>query len=197
MAGRRIFRPRGEMSRDRSKIGDTIAIVTVLENRSWIPVPWMLVEDLLPRRALIHSPPNLQITGRRLQLVSFRGQGEEDDHVSIEMQLPRVLSAGAAGGRDGRRVWAYRRYRVLSEPSFLLVVPEVVPLEGFDIASRRPIGEVRMRIGCSKIRRGSPACAATRRAIRSTECTGGRQRGRECFRANLRAVDGGRGDAPD
>jgi uncharacterized protein (DUF58 family) len=33
---------------------------------------------------------------------------------------------------------------VLSEPSFLLVVPEVIPLEGFDIASRRPIGEVRM-----------------------------------------------------
>jgi uncharacterized protein (DUF58 family) len=38
----------------------------------------------------------------------------------------------------------YRRYRVLSEPSFLLVVPEVIPLEGYDIASRRPIGEVRM-----------------------------------------------------
>src|SRR4029079_740674 len=38
----------------------------------------------------------------------------------------------------------YRRYRVLSEPSFLLALPEVIPLEGFDIASRRPIGEVRM-----------------------------------------------------
>ena len=38
----------------------------------------------------------------------------------------------------------YRRYRVLSEPSFVLVYPEVVPLAGFDIASRRPIGEVRM-----------------------------------------------------
>jgi uncharacterized protein (DUF58 family) len=33
---------------------------------------------------------------------------------------------------------------VLSEPSFLLVFPTVVPLEGFDIVSRRPIGEVRM-----------------------------------------------------
>ena len=32
----------------------------------------------------------------------------------------------------------------LSEPSFVLVYPEVIPLEGFDIASRRPIGEVRM-----------------------------------------------------
>jgi uncharacterized protein (DUF58 family) len=33
---------------------------------------------------------------------------------------------------------------VLSEPSFLMVLPEVIPLAGFDIASRRPIGEVRM-----------------------------------------------------
>jgi uncharacterized protein (DUF58 family) len=33
---------------------------------------------------------------------------------------------------------------VLSEPSFLIVLPEVIPLEGYDIASRRPIGEVRM-----------------------------------------------------
>jgi uncharacterized protein (DUF58 family) len=33
---------------------------------------------------------------------------------------------------------------VVSEPHFLLVYPKVMPLEGFDIASKRPIGEVRM-----------------------------------------------------
>jgi uncharacterized protein (DUF58 family) len=38
----------------------------------------------------------------------------------------------------------YRRYRVAAEPSFLLVYPRVVPLEGYDLASRRPIGEVRL-----------------------------------------------------
>src|SRR4051812_17133533 len=63
-----------EISREQLKIGDSTAVVIVLENRSRMPIPWLLVEDLLPRRALIHSPPNLQITGRRLQLVSFRGR---------------------------------------------------------------------------------------------------------------------------
>ncbi len=38
----------------------------------------------------------------------------------------------------------HRRYRVLTSPHFLLVYPEVVPLEGFELASRRPIGEVRI-----------------------------------------------------
>jgi uncharacterized protein (DUF58 family) len=38
----------------------------------------------------------------------------------------------------------HRRYRVLTSPHFLLVYPTVVPLEGFELASRRPIGEVRI-----------------------------------------------------
>jgi uncharacterized protein (DUF58 family) len=38
----------------------------------------------------------------------------------------------------------HRRYGVAAQPHFLLVYPEVVPLEGYDVASRRPIGEVRM-----------------------------------------------------
>ena len=38
----------------------------------------------------------------------------------------------------------HRRYRVLTSPHFLLVYPEVVPLEGYELASRRPIGEVRL-----------------------------------------------------
>src|SRR6188472_675511 len=63
-----------ELSREKLKIGDTTAVVIVLENRSWLPIPWMLIEDLLPRRALIHDPPNLRITGRRLQLAAFRGR---------------------------------------------------------------------------------------------------------------------------
>jgi uncharacterized protein (DUF58 family) len=38
----------------------------------------------------------------------------------------------------------HRRYRVVTEPCFVLVYPRVVPIEGYDLASRRPIGEVRM-----------------------------------------------------
>ena len=133
-----------EMSRDRVKIGESIAIVTVLENRSWIPVPWLLVEDLLPRRALIHSPPNLQLTGRRLQLVGFRGRARKTITYQMKCNCRGYYQLGPLVAETGDVFGLYRRYRVLSEPSFLLVVPEVIPLQGFDIASRRPIGEVLM-----------------------------------------------------
>src|SRR3954471_11381410 len=133
-----------EMSRDRAKIGDSIAIVTVLENRVWMPVPWMLVEDLLPRSALIHSPPNLQITGRRLQLVSFRGRARRTINYQLKCNRRGYYQIGPLVAETGDVFGLYRRYRVLSDPSFLMVLPEVVPLEGYDIASRRPVGEVRI-----------------------------------------------------
>ena len=38
----------------------------------------------------------------------------------------------------------HRRYRVLTSPHFLLVYPDVVPLEGYELASRRPIGEIHL-----------------------------------------------------
>jgi uncharacterized protein (DUF58 family) len=133
-----------ELSRERLKIGDATAVVVVIENRSWIPVPWLLVEDLLPRRALIHSPPNLQITGRRLQLVSFRGRARRTINYQLKCHCRGYYQIGPLVAETGDVFGLYRRYRVLSEPSFLLVTPEVIPLEGFDIASRRPIGEVRM-----------------------------------------------------
>jgi uncharacterized protein (DUF58 family) len=133
-----------ELSRDKLKIGNSAAVVVVLENRGWLPIPWLLVEDLLPRSALIHSPPNLQITGRRLQLVSFRGRARRTINYQLKCNRRGYYQVGPLVAETGDVFGLYRRYRVLSDPSFLLVVPEIIPLEGFDIASRRPIGEVRM-----------------------------------------------------
>jgi uncharacterized protein (DUF58 family) len=135
---------RREMSRERIKIGETTAVVIVLTNESWLPIPWLLLEDLLPRRALIHSPPNLQVTGRRLQLGSFRGRGRKTIMYQLKCNCRGYYQLGPLVAETGDVFGLYRRYRVLSEPSFLLVYPEVIPLEGYDIASRRPIGEVRM-----------------------------------------------------
>lgn len=138
-----------EMNADQVAIGDRVAVVVKLENGGGLPIPWLLLEDLLPRRALIHSPPNLEVTGERLQLASFRGKafgGSARKTVLYQLQCHRrgYYQIGPLVAETGDVFGLYRRYRVLTEPSFLMVLPEVIPLEGFDIASRRPIGEVRM-----------------------------------------------------
>jgi uncharacterized protein (DUF58 family) len=132
------------INRDHVKIGDSVAVVTVIENRGWLPIPWLLLEDLLPRRALVHNPPNLRITGRRLQLVSFPGRGRKTLSYQLKCNCRGYYQLGPLVAETGDVFGLYRRYRILSEPNFVLVYPEVVQLTGFDIASRRPIGEVRM-----------------------------------------------------
>ncbi len=133
-----------EINRDHVQLGEGVAVVVVVENKGWLPIPWLLLEDLLPRRALIHSPPNLQVTGRRLQLVSMRGRSRRTILYQLKCNCRGYYQLGPLVAETGDVFGLYRRYRVLSQPSFLLAYPEVIPLVGFDIASRRPIGEVRM-----------------------------------------------------
>lgn len=132
------------MNVDQARVGQKVAVVVNLKNEGKLPIPWMLVEDLLPRRALIHSPPALDVVGKRLQLLSL---GRDSQHTLMyQFQCNRrgYYQIGPLVAETGDVFGLYRRFRVLSEPSFVLVLPEVIPLEGFDIASRRPIGEVRM-----------------------------------------------------
>jgi uncharacterized protein (DUF58 family) len=39
----------------------------------------------------------------------------------------------------------FRRFRVGTDPQYITVMPEIVPLTEYEIGSRRPIGEIRMR----------------------------------------------------
>ena len=50
---------------------------------------------------------------------------------------PLVLETGDLFG-------LHRRFRIVTEPIYIMVYPRVVPLPGYDIASRRPIGEIRL-----------------------------------------------------
>src|SRR3954465_4649103 len=50
---------RRECNREECEVGTTVAVVVTVENRGAIPVAWLLMEDILPRDALIHTPPKL------------------------------------------------------------------------------------------------------------------------------------------
>ena len=51
---------------------------------------------------------------------------------------PTILETGDMMG-------FYRRYRVGNKPQYITVLPDIVPLTAYEIGSRRPIGEIRMR----------------------------------------------------
>src|SRR5262245_19323136 len=41
--------------------GDEIAVIITIENTGNLPIPWVMVEDLIPREALMYSPPRLGV----------------------------------------------------------------------------------------------------------------------------------------
>ncbi len=65
-----------ECNRTVANVGDTVAVVITIQNSGWLPVAWVLVEDMLPRRALMFEPPNLRIVGRRESWPAWRATAE-------------------------------------------------------------------------------------------------------------------------
>jgi uncharacterized protein (DUF58 family) len=119
-------------------------VTVTVTNSGWLPVPWVLLEDLLPKRAVSASNPRLHVKGKRLQIRMIPGNGEATVKYKLKLQYRGYYQIGPLVLESGDLFGLHRRFRVDAEPHYLLVYPPVVPLEGYDLASRRPIGEVRL-----------------------------------------------------
>lgn len=133
-----------ECNRLTAYIGESVAVVITLENRGALPIAWVLAEDLLPRHALIHDPPSLRPVGKRLHLAMLGPKSRKTAYYQLESNRRGYYQIGPLVLETGDVFGLHRRYRVATEPHFLLVYPKVIPLAGFDLASRRPVGEVKM-----------------------------------------------------
>jgi uncharacterized protein (DUF58 family) len=126
------------------QIGESAEVSVAIENQGPLAVPWLLVEDSLPRAALTQTPPRIKVDGGRLRLTRLaRGETESVDYQVTFLQRgyyqlgPLLLETGDVFG-------LHRRFRVAGEPHFALVLPKVLPLQGYNLASRRPMGEIRV-----------------------------------------------------
>ena len=133
-----------EINRHEVGTGETVAVNAKVTNNGRLPVAWTLLEDLLPRKALIHRPPNLQVTGRRVLLSSIVSGASKTVIYQMKCNRRGYYQIGPLVMETGDLFGLHRKYRVLTKPSFLTVLPQVIPLEGYDIASKRPLGEVQM-----------------------------------------------------
>jgi uncharacterized protein (DUF58 family) len=133
-----------ECNRLTANVGDLVAVVLHVRNRGGLPVPWVLLEDLLPRHAFLPPPPRLLVKGKRLQLAMLKGRSRKTILYQLECNRRGYFQIGPLVLETGDLFGLHRRYRVVTDPHFLMVYPEVLALEGYDVASRRPIGEIRM-----------------------------------------------------
>ncbi|NQV27677.1 MAG: DUF58 domain-containing protein [Rhodopirellula sp.] len=135
---------RRESNRHTVEIGDRVAVIVDLGNSSGIPVPWLLVEDSLPRDALACKPLKLTVEGRRVALIQLGPNGRKSLRYQLTFAMRGYYQVGPLMLESGDLFGLHRRYKVVTEPHFVMVYPKVIPLAGYDLSSRRPIGEIRM-----------------------------------------------------
>jgi uncharacterized protein (DUF58 family) len=126
------------------ELGERVSIRILVKNTGSLPVPWVLLEDVLPGRSLDPINPKLKVKGKRLQIGMLRSGGELKLAYQLECVGRGYHQIGPLVLESGDLFGLHRRFRVLTEPKFVLVYPRIVPLSGYDLASRRPIGDVRM-----------------------------------------------------
>lgn len=131
-----------ECNRVVAEVGDVVAVVVDVKNSSSLPIPWLIIEDSLPKSALIQK--RLKVDGRRIQLVQIGPRGQKALLYQVKCQMRGYYQIGPLMIESGDLFGLHRRYRILTEPQFVLVYPKVIPLIGYDLSSRRPIGEIRM-----------------------------------------------------
>ena len=127
-----------------AEIGDLVGVQLEVNNVGKTAIPWILLEDMLPPRAIQSRPPGLAVEGSHVQLALVRGGNQKTLRYQLRCQRRGYYQLGPVIMETGDLFGLHRRYRVTTDPDFLLVYPKVIPLDGYDLTSRRPVGEVTM-----------------------------------------------------
>ncbi len=133
-----------ECNRTDVEAGQTIAFVVTVQNRGRLPVAWMLIEDMLPRGAITSRPPRIEVKGHRMTVAMLGPRGRKTLNYQLHAAMRGYYQIGPLVLETGDLFGLHRRFRIVTEPVYIMVYPKVVPLSGYDLASRRPIGEIRL-----------------------------------------------------
>lgn len=120
----------------RASIGDAIEVRLEIRHRGALPIPWLLAEDLTPATLPRHGEsvkvvtlwPRQTIRMRYLVRCTRRGYHQIG---------PLLLETGDLFG-------LVRRFEAGEQAHYVTVYPTIVPIGGYDVASPRPVGEVRV-----------------------------------------------------
>ena len=127
------------------KLARSAEIKVAVQNTGALAVPWLILEDSLSREALTQIAAAHQ--GRRADGWRWRGCPPAKPTcwlTSVQFLMRGYYQIGPLLAETGDVFGLHRRFRVMTEPNFALVLPKVLPLEGYNLASRRPIGEIRL-----------------------------------------------------
>lgn len=127
----------------RAELGETLDFAFSIENRGQLSVSWLLFEDSLPHQAMERIPPALALKGKRpLGLRELEPGEAYEAHYQLTFNQRGYYQIGPLLIETGDLFGLHRTFRIITDPNYVLVRPKVIPLRDYQLASRRPVGEV-------------------------------------------------------
>lgn len=123
-------------------VGERQKFSIQIENQSPFTIPWLIFEESIPRSA--RTPPKIKIQGNPLGILKL---GPQESHLleyTVAFQQRGYYQFGPLLLETGDLFGLHRRFRIVTEPQFVLVPPKIIPLRGPSLASRRPVGEIQI-----------------------------------------------------
>jgi uncharacterized protein (DUF58 family) len=133
-----------DCDRSEAQIGEIVTVNVTIKNGSRITVPWLLLEDYIPWGAVAAIPARLRRKGIWNVITKLRGGGVTTLSYQVECLMRGYYPIGPLLIETGDPFGLHRRFRTAGEPHYVMTPPRIVPMEGYDLATPRPIGEVRI-----------------------------------------------------
>ena len=124
-------------SRVKAEIGENATISIEVRNRKALPIPWLIIEDVIPQR--------LEADGERALAMLMLPFGRKSMKYRVHCKYRGYHQIGPTVLESGDFFGLVRRFLTGSERNFITVYPKVVPIGHWGIRTRRPIGEVIVR----------------------------------------------------
>lgn len=124
------------------EIGDSFSVGLKIRNNSGYYIPWLFAEDVLPKRAVSQPHPALEVSGQPAKLYFFQPRQTALMTYSVRAIRRGYFQLGPTVLETGDLLGLHRNYRIMSKPHYVLVLPKLVPLQGINVTSRRPMGDL-------------------------------------------------------
>jgi len=148
------------------EIGESMSVGLKLKNRTGYFIPWLFAEDILSKRVTSQPGRALEITGQPAKLYFFRPRQPALMTYQLKAIRRGYFQLGPTILETGDLLGLYRNYRIASEPQYILVLPKLIPLQGINVTSRRPMGDLHVNdramedptqmVGIRQYRAGDP-----------------------------------------
>jgi uncharacterized protein (DUF58 family) len=125
-------------------VGETVGVGMKITNQSGYWIPWMLIDEKISKRYTKLPPVALNILSATVQLFSFRPKQTTLLRYAVQTQRRGYYQLGPTLLETGDLLGLHRSFRIANQPSYITVLPKLKVLEGLEIASRRPMGEMKV-----------------------------------------------------